>query len=62
MSANIWSILPDFRRNDGNEAGHKDVISADIDNIGQGYRLQKSLHLGYYITDFNQTFTEIMQL
>ena len=38
------------------------VISADRENVRQGHHLQKSLVLGCYMTDFNQTFTKIMQL
>ena len=39
----------------------KEVISADLENVGQGHRLQK-LYFGYYVIDFNQTFTKIMHL
>ena len=31
-----------FHKNDGNLVGNKNVISADLENIGQGHNLQKS--------------------
>ena len=40
----------------------KKVISADLNNVGHGNPLRKSLSRGYYMTDFNQTFTKIMRL
>ena len=42
-------------------ADNKNIISADLENVGQSHRLEKSLYLGSYTTDFNQTFKE-MQL
>ena len=41
---------------------NKNVISADLENVGQGHHLQKSLFLGYYASDFNQTFTKMLLL
>ena len=35
-------------------ASNKYVISADLENIGQGQDLQLSLYLSYYIAAFNQ--------
>ena len=31
---------------------NKNVLLADIENVGHGHRLQK-LYLGYYTADFN---------
>ena len=40
----------------------QNVWSSDLENVGQGHHLQKSLYLSYYINDdFYQTFIEIMQ-
>ena len=39
--------------------GNKNVISADLE---KDHHLQKSWYLGYYKTDFNQSFTEMIQL
>ena len=39
-------------------ADNKSVTSADLESVGQGHHLQKSLNLGYYTADFNQTFTK----
>ena len=41
---------------------NKNVISIDLENVGQDLHVQKSLYLGYFATDFNQTFKKIMQL
>ena len=54
--------MANFSRNNGNIVGNKTVISAYLENAGQGHHLQKSLHLSYYTTDFNQNFTEMMKL
>ena len=43
-------------------AGNKNVLSADLQNVGQFHPLQKSLYLGYFRTDFYQSFTKMMQL
>ena len=40
-------------------ADNKNVISADHEHVGQGYRLQKSIYLGFHKTDFNKTFTKM---
>ena len=40
----------------------KSVISADLESVGQGHHLQKSLNLGYYTADFNQIFTKMLLL
>ena len=40
---------------------NKYVISADIENVGQGHYFKKS-YLGSYSTDYNQTFTKRVQL
>ena len=50
-----------FHRNNSNAACYEKVISSVIDNVGHGNLLQKSLYLGYYMTDFNQTFTIMMR-
>ena len=42
--------------------GNKNIISTDFEYVGKGKRLQQSLYLGSYTTDFNQTFTKMMQL
>ena len=47
--------------NPSNITCNKNVISAGLDNVGQGYRLQKLLYMGSYTIDFNQTFTKMMQ-
>ena len=39
----------------------KNVFSADLENVGQDHHLQQS-YIGYYMTDFNQYFTKIIQL
>ena len=41
--------------------GNKNVISADLENVGQGHHLHNSLYLGYYMTDFIQSFIKMMQ-
>ena len=33
-----------------------------FENVGQGQRLQNNYYLGSYSTDFNKTFTKMMQL
>ena len=52
-------FLPNFHIHDGNVAGNKNVKSADLENVCQGHRLQKSLYLGLYTTDFNKTFAKM---
>ena len=42
--------------------GNEKAIEADIENVGQGHHLQKSLYLNYYATDPNQTFIKRMAL
>ena len=41
-------------RNEGIWAGNKNVISADLENVGQSHYLQKSLYLCYYMTDLTK--------
>ena len=41
---------------------NENVISADLENVGLGHHLQESLYLGYYASDFNQAFIEMMLL
>ena len=33
--------------------------SADLESVGQGHHLQKSVNLGYYSADFNQILTKM---
>ena len=40
----------------------KNIISADLENVGQRHRLQKSLNLSSYLIYSNQTFVKMMQL
>ena len=54
-------FLLNVYRNNGNVVENKNVISADLQNIGQGHHLQKS-YLGYYTAEFNQTFTKMILL
>ena len=35
---------------------------SDLENVGQGHHLQTTLYLSYYMTDFYQTFIEIMTM
>ena len=42
-------------------AGNKNVISAYLENLGQGHCLQKS-YISCSVTSFNQIFTTMMQL
>ena len=42
---------PNFHENDDTVAGSKNVISADIENIGQRDHLQKSLYLSLVLYD-----------
>ena len=37
-------------------------MSADLGNVGQDHRFQKSLHMGSYTTNFDQNVTKLMQL
>ena len=37
----------------------KNVLTSDLENIGQGHHLQKSLYLSYYTNDFYQTFIKM---
>ena len=55
-------LLPNYQRNNSTVASNKNAKSANLDNVGQGHHLQKLLFLGYYMTDFNKTFTKMMQL
>ena len=55
-------FISNFHRNDVNMAGNKNFISADLKNVGQDHLWEKWLHLGFYTTDFNQTFTKMAQL
>ena len=32
------------------------MLSSDLENVGQGHHLQKSLFLSYYTNDMYQTF------
>ena len=54
--------LPIIHTNDGTVTSHKNIIYADLENVGQGHYLQKSLYLGYYTTDFNQSSTKLLLL
>ena len=38
------------------------AISADLENVDQGHHLEKTLYLGNYMTEFNQSFTKMTQL
>ena len=40
----------------------KRVLSSELKNVGQGHHLHKSLYLGYYTTDFYQTFLKMIAL
>ena len=55
-------LLPNFHRNDGTLACNKSDLSADVENVDLGHPLQKSLYLVYYMIDFNQLLTKMMQL
>ena len=37
------------------------IYSPDLENVGQGHRLQKS-YLGYYMTYFKQSFTKMIRV
>ena len=47
-------FLTTFDRNDDNVAWNKDIISADLENVGQVHCLQNSLYHGYYMTDLKE--------
>ena len=46
----------------GTGADNKSVTSADLESVGQGHHLQKSLNLGYCTADFNQILTKMLLL
>ena len=46
-------FLPKFHRNDGNIARNRNIISADLENLGQGHHLKKS-YIDSYAINFNQ--------
>ena len=50
--------LPIFYGTDGNVVGDKNVISADLENIGQGHHLKKIIISQLLYTDFNHYFTK----
>ena len=43
-------------------ASNKNVILSDLKSVEKGYHLQRSLYLGFNTTNFNETFTKMMQL
>ena len=47
--------------NVSNKMSATKLSSADLENIGQGHNLQNSIYLGCYMTNFNQSFTKMMQ-
>ena len=50
MSAIIKLFLTHFHRNEGNVAGNKNIISADIECVGQGHRLKKII-ISWFLFD-----------
>ena len=44
------------------QPAEKNVLSSDLENVGQGHHLHKSLYLSYYTTDFYHTFIQIISL
>ena len=40
--------------------GTNKIVSSDLEHVGRGYHLQKPLYISYYMTDFYQSFIEIM--
>ena len=43
-------------------SNNKNVISSDLENVGQSHHLQKWLYLSYYMTDFCQNLIEMMAM
>ena len=55
ISTIIWPIFTKLSLNYSTEASSQNAISADLENVGQVHHLQKSLQVGYYMINFNQT-------
>ena len=53
---------PDFDLSDGMVTGNKKVLSSDLENVGQGHHLQKSLYVSYYANDLYQTYINTMTM
>ena len=43
-------------------AGNKSVLWSDLEKVGQGQNLQKSLYLSYHMTELNKTFVKIVAM
>ena len=61
ISTILGPVVTNCDHNDGIAAGNKNVISSDIENVGQGHHLQKSQYLSYHATGFNNTVTKMMK-